>query len=106
MSHKAFNPSIYSLHSCCRKNAPSLLNLLSRGGFDKYEVALKADFGRFRVWAENVGAHRRNHESLDYRLSEAPKAKRMVLKLLEGLGSGLQKGKTHCVHIIQKLNVE
>ncbi|KAF8536959.1 hypothetical protein BDD12DRAFT_746554, partial [Trichophaea hybrida] len=52
--------------------------------------SVREDYGRLRVWAENVGAHRTGRVSLDHRLREATRMKNMVLDLLEDLQSALQ----------------
>ncbi|KAF8244869.1 ankyrin [Wilcoxina mikolae CBS 423.85] len=53
--------------------------------------SVREDYGRLRVWAENVGAHRTGRVSLDHRLREATRMKNMVLDLLEDLRSALQE---------------
>ncbi|KAF8533857.1 hypothetical protein BDD12DRAFT_465179 [Trichophaea hybrida] len=52
---------------------------------------LKDECGRFRVWAENVGAHRTGRMSLDHRLREASRVKKVVIDLLEGMRTALQE---------------
>jgi hypothetical protein len=54
---------------------PSSLNGIS--------VELKAQSGRFRLWAANIGASLDTDASLDYRLRDAPDVAEMVGHLLE-----------------------
>jgi hypothetical protein len=53
---------------------------------------IRDDCGRFKVWAENVGAHRGDRLSLDHRLREATRMKHMVVSLLEDLITALRDG--------------
>ena len=54
--------------------------------------AIRHECGRFRVWAQNVGAHRSDRLSLDYRLREATRMKHLVIELLKDLITALQDG--------------
>ena len=54
--------------------------------------AIRDDCGRFKVWAENVGAHRGDRLSLDHRLREATRMQHMVVRLLEDLITALRDG--------------
>ncbi|KAI5849907.1 hypothetical protein BZA05DRAFT_339219 [Tricharina praecox] len=56
--------------------------------------AIQEQFARFRVWAENVGAHRVGRVSLDYRLREAADVKAMVIELLSDLNEALKDALT------------
>ena len=56
---------------------------------------LRDECGRFRVWAENVGAHRTGRMSLDHRLREATRVKTVVVDLLESMRTTLQEGESH-----------
>jgi hypothetical protein len=56
-------------------------------------ATLRKDVGRFRVWAENSGAHRRDRMSLEYRLREASGVKQMVIKLLGDIHTNVEEGK-------------
>jgi hypothetical protein len=47
--------------------------------------ALDDEFGRFRVWAGNLGALQKGHSSLDYRLRDSPLLSSNTLKLLKEL---------------------
>ena len=55
-------------------------------------IYIQDECGRFKVWAENVGAHRTGHLSLDYRLREATRVKQLVVELLKDLTTALQDG--------------
>ena len=50
------------------------------------------EFGRFRVWAGNSGAHRTGRVSLDHRLREAPHLHEELTKLLRELNGDLEEG--------------
>jgi len=52
----------------------------------------RSEASRFRIWAENAGAHRIGKVSLDHRLREASKVKQMVIDLLDALNGDLQQG--------------
>lgn len=47
--------------------------------------ALEDEFGRFRVWAGNLGALQKGHSSLDYRLRDSPLLSSNTQKLLAEL---------------------
>lgn len=51
-------------------------------------------FGRFKIWAGNIGALQKASlsSSLDYRLREAPKIVAQIIELLEDLQQTLQEG--------------
>lgn len=51
---------------------------------------LNDDFGRLRVWAENVGAYRKGTLGLDHRLREAFSVKDMAKDLLKDLNDVLE----------------
>ncbi|OCL12400.1 hypothetical protein AOQ84DRAFT_437031 [Glonium stellatum] len=52
---------------------------------------LEDQYGRFNIWARNVGVFASGHASLDYRLREDPQPKALVGGLLEGLQDQLQR---------------
>jgi hypothetical protein len=54
--------------------------------------AVQDEFGRFRVWAGNIGAHRTGRVSLDYRLREASHMYQRVTELLDELNTTLKEG--------------
>jgi len=55
---------------------------------------LEDQYGRFNIWARNVGVFASGHASLDYRLREDPQPRVLVGGLLEGLQDQLQRGKS------------
>jgi hypothetical protein len=50
-------------------------------------------FERFQLWSSNLGAHRRDRNSLDQRLWEASHLRDRVLEYLEDLQQGVADGK-------------
>ena len=55
---------------------------------------LEDQYGRFNIWARNVGVFASGHASLDYRLREDPQPRVLARELLEGLQDQLQRGKS------------
>ncbi len=49
------------------------------------------EFGRFRIWSGNIGAHRVGRSSLDYRLRDASHIRQRVISLLVDLKETLQE---------------
>lgn len=47
---------------------------------------------RFKIWAGNIGAHRKGRSSLDHRLREASHIRAQVIRLLGDLQEALQDG--------------
>ena len=86
--------STFSSYRECMKSFQQLFNSLGLEGPENVPAKLREDVGRFRVWAENCGAHRQsnNRMSLDHRLREASRVKNMVLRLLRDLNAALQDG--------------
>lgn len=84
--------SITSQYSHCKNLFDKLLKNLET--LDKRPIAqrLRDEFGRFRVWAGNAGAHRTGRVSLDYRLREASHIHAELTKLLGELNRALEKG--------------
>jgi hypothetical protein len=81
--------SIASLHHNCQFSFRRLFHLL---GDDGISQGLQNDTGRYRVWAENAGAHRVGRVSLDHRLREASDMKQMVIELLADLNQAIKEG--------------
>jgi hypothetical protein len=81
----------------CLEAFESLTALLSREDTSTDGIT-KANFAdgydRFKVWAGNIGAHRRGQSSLDYRLRDASHIQQKVLSFLSELQSSLAEGKT------------
>jgi hypothetical protein len=69
--------------SCCRDPK-----------YDDFAPVIREQFARFKVWAENVGAHRTGRVSLDHRLRDALEVKDMVIELLRDLHEALNDGIT------------
>ncbi|OBT75924.1 hypothetical protein VF21_05770 [Pseudogymnoascus sp. 05NY08] len=55
------------------------------------DADVEDEFGRFRLWAANIGALSRGHSSLDYRLRDAPLVLEGALKLLNELQQELHQ---------------
>lgn len=57
--------------------------------------AVKDEYARFRVWANNIGAlkHAQSRSSMDGRLEDAPQIKNGIIKILEYLSDSLTRGK-------------
>ncbi|KFZ08113.1 hypothetical protein V502_09535 [Pseudogymnoascus sp. VKM F-4520 (FW-2644)] len=55
------------------------------------DADIEDEFGRFRLWAANIGALSRGHGSLDYRLRDAPVVLEGALKLLNELQQELHQ---------------
>ena len=87
--------STFSSYRECMKSFQQLIDSLGLEGPENVPAKLREDVGRFRVWAENCGAHRQsnNRMSLDHRLREASRVKNMVLRLLRDLNAALQDGR-------------
>ena len=50
------------------------------------------EYGRFNVWAGNIGAHQAGRVSLDFRLREAVHIKDQVVSLLTHLSEAIDDG--------------
>ena len=55
-------------------------------------TALADHSGRFKVWCGNVGAHQTGRSSLDYRLRNSDRVKKIVERLLRHLTRLLSEG--------------
>ena len=44
-------------------------------------VLWQDEFGRFKIWAANIGAHQTGHLSLDFRLRDASSVREQVLRV-------------------------
>jgi len=96
---------IESLYRKCIESFGKLTQLL---GPDSSDYILSAciplstvedELGRFRVWAEDVGAHQTGQVSSDYRLREAPEIHGLVSELLRDLAQKLQEGRKYPIAI-------
>jgi hypothetical protein len=61
--------------------------------YDNTKANISDTFDRFKVWAGNIGAHRRGQSSLDYRLRDASHILQKVLRFLSEIQSSLAEGK-------------
>jgi len=52
------------------------------------------EFGRFKVWSSNIGAHQTGPSSLDYRLRESKTLQIRVSELLDSLKESLERGES------------
>lgn len=71
---------------------------------------VKDNFDRFKLWSQNIGAHRTGRSSLDYRLRDASNLRKQAVDLVGDLVQALEDGKylpmrqcgpllTHCSNI-------
>jgi hypothetical protein len=60
---------------------------------DDVSDLLEDDYGKFRVWAGNTGAHRLGRVSLDYRLRESSHMSSKVLAILANLEDDLEESR-------------
>jgi hypothetical protein len=58
------------------------------------DTNFKDQLARFNSWAANIGVFADIQASLDYRLRDSPKVASMIVGVLEGLKSKLERG-TH-----------
>lgn len=56
-------------------------------------VRLKDGYGRFKLWAGSLGAHKIGPKSLDTRLAESPRVLEAVLFIVQSLKSALEQCK-------------
>ena len=87
--------SIASQYAHCENSFYELLQNLETPNDEAQAVAqrLLDEFGRFRVWAGNAGAHRAGRVSLDYRLREASHIHAELTELLGELNKDLAEGR-------------
>lgn len=88
--------SILYWHDVCHTALGELYHTL--GHRKTYEEQLSQEaandfFGRFNIWAGNIGAGRPGHASLDYRLREVSEIRDEVVHILQYLAKALQEGK-------------
>jgi len=78
----------------CQKAFQVLVNTLDTVG-DEHQssnIVIEDELGRFRLWANNIGAMRTGKASLDYRLREVDFLFHNVKLLLQGLKQNLNEG--------------
>ena len=83
--------SIVVQYNICKISFEMLSKNLE-GSNQVFGQRLLDEFGRFRVWAGNAGAHRKGRVSLDYRLREASHIYEELTKLLGELNKKLKDG--------------
>jgi len=86
---------VSDLATSCIDQFQGLLAVLEQTGQvvnARLNLAFDEQYGRFNVWAGNLGVFARAHASLDYRLRDSPKAKDLFVSQLEGLQSYLERG--------------
>jgi hypothetical protein len=67
--------------------------LVDRAGEDSLLITKAGDeFGRFKIWSGNIGAHRKGTSSLDCRLRDASHLTHRVMQLLGNLHEALDEG--------------
>ncbi|KAL1392311.1 hypothetical protein HDK64DRAFT_296940 [Phyllosticta capitalensis] len=99
-------PISEEVHKCLESFDGLKRNALSPTAEDVGEISISkvsnaAD--RFRLWVGNIGAHRKDRGSLDFRLRDAPLIQSNVLDILSTLSSRMEEGKSYSkiVHPIQ-----
>ncbi|KAF8248464.1 hypothetical protein K440DRAFT_600010 [Wilcoxina mikolae CBS 423.85] len=81
--------SIFYIHQQCVERFNELVAVLNPS--DEILKVIYDEFGRFKIWTENAGAHRTGRISLDHRLREASRVRSMVIKLLGDLKEVLEE---------------
>ena len=66
----------------------------SEYGKDITPYAVADEFGRFKIWAGNIGALQPGNSSLDTRLRQASHVRRQVLRLLDDLNYTLRESRS------------
>lgn len=77
----------------CEKSFYKLLQSLEKLNDQAVVQRLLDEFGRFRVWAGDTGAHQTERGSLDYHLREASHIRTELTELLEELNKDLEEGR-------------
>lgn len=86
--------SIATQYLRCDNSFHELLQVLETSNDQAFAQRILDEFGRFRVWAGNSGAHRVGRVSLDYRLREASHLHEELVELLEELNKNLEEGES------------
>ena len=85
---------IASQYAQCEQFFSKLIEIVEKSNDQAVALQLLNEFGRFRVWAGNAGAHRTaGRVSLDYRLREASHIYEELTKLLGELKKNLEQGR-------------
>jgi len=90
----------------CIKSFQRLLDVLKPSA-SVVSSTLNDQVGRLRAWAENAGAHRppESRASLEHRLREAPKVRRVVVGLLVDLIDVLRIGNISNLSLIFRVRI-
>ena len=84
--------SLASQYALCKNSFNKLLQNLKTLDDQAVTEKLLDEFGKFRVWGGNTGAHRTGRDSLDYRLREAPHIHEKLTRFLDELNKNLEEG--------------
>ena len=68
-------------------------------------INVEDQLARFKIWAGNIGVDAEGHASLDYRLRDSPRARTLMLDLLDRLQTHLQLGKLYELSRISYCNL-
>ena len=90
-------PEVLAINTSAEHN-PSTSN--SSSNTHNVKTLFMDERGRFRIWAKNVGAHRKPNDraSLGYRLREAPHVRSALLEALQRLEKFLIEGLSYEIH--------
>ena len=83
---------IVSQYNRCKNSFDKLLKHVETSNHQAFGQELRNEFGRFRVWAGNAGAHRTGRVSLDHRLRDASHIYKELINLLGELNNDLDEG--------------
>jgi hypothetical protein len=75
---------------CLRLFENAVTSLISRTADLPFESLLD-QIGRFRLWSNEVGAHKDGNESLQHRLDNAPRLRQGIIDLLQDLDIVIEK---------------
>lgn len=84
----------------------NLVELLRQPGHEHSYGISEAEttdaFGRFKIWAGNIGAFQpfELKSSLDFRLRETPKISTQILEILDDLAESLEDGAVLCSYLL------
>ncbi|OCL02070.1 hypothetical protein AOQ84DRAFT_383049 [Glonium stellatum] len=92
LAHNAQASIATHVENCLKAFSTLCVGLQSSNRANSYQIHLsdvKDEFGRFRIWSGNIGAHRTGRSSLSYRLRDASHLKSRVIELLTDLKEAL-----------------
>src|SRR5271169_3814075 len=84
--------AIATLSLNCQGNFEELCDALWNTKAELSASSVEDELGRFRLWANNIGAAKKGQASLDYRLRDVTYLHQNVMSLLEDLEKTLKKG--------------